>query len=247
MPPWGELAGKEPIDRAGLIRLEKQFVPLLISSLLPILLLPMTATPGRLGMGVLALLVAILILQCFRTLPKLRSGVRVQARLVLFRTLGLLGLIGIWTPVANGSWPHPAMRLVVLWVLAIFFLMASIRLVALLARVPRVNVQVLAGAGAGYVLLGITGGVLATATEVLQPGTFSFSHPGGPQMLMDRLTYFSFITIGGLGYGDILPANALGERFAIVLSVASTLYMSLLMGLLLGRFLASGALDRHRD
>jgi hypothetical protein len=78
---------------------------------------------------------------------------------------------------------------------------------------------------------------------VLQPGSFSVAHGGGHEMMMDRLTYFSFITIGGLGYGDILPTNALGERFAILLSVASTLYLTVLMGLLLGRLLASGAMD----
>ena len=58
-------------------------------------------------------------------------------------------------------------------------------------------------------------------------------------MLLDRLTYFSFVTIAGVGYGDVLPANAVGERFVILLSVASTLYVALLVGLLLGRFIAS--------
>jgi hypothetical protein len=97
----------------------------------------------------------------------------------------------------------------------------------------------MAGAAAGYLLLGFTGGVLATATEVFKPGSFLLGHLAHQQLLLDRLTYFSFVTIAGLGYGDVLPGNAIGERFVILLSVSSTLYVALLVGLLLGRFIAS--------
>jgi hypothetical protein len=123
--------------------------------------------------------------------------------------------------------------------LSLFFLATSLRLVRLLARVPRVNGLVMAGAAAGYLHLGLTGGVLATATQVLVPGSFSLGAAASHQLLLDRLTYFSFVTIAGVGYGDVLPSNAVGERFVILLSVASTLYVALLVGLLLGRFIAS--------
>jgi voltage-gated potassium channel len=42
-------------------------------------------------------------------------------------------------------------------------------------------------------------------------------------MLLDRLTYYSFITLGGLGYGDVVPGNVFGERFAFRLSITGTL------------------------
>jgi hypothetical protein len=97
----------------------------------------------------------------------------------------------------------------------------------------------MAGATAGYLLLGLTGGVLATTTQAFAPGAFLLGADHGHQMLLDRLTYYSFITLGGLGYGDVLPGNAIGERFAILLSVTGTLYVALLVGMLLGRFIAS--------
>jgi len=74
---------------------------------------------------------------------------------------------------------------------------------------------------------------------VFKPGSFLMDHLVQQQLLLDRLTYFSFVTIAGLGYGDVVPGNAIGERFAILLSVSSTLYVALLVGLLLGRFIAS--------
>jgi hypothetical protein len=111
--------------------------------------------------------------------------------------------------------------------------------VQLLARAPRVNTRVMAGAAAGYLLLGLTGGVLATTTQLFVPGSFRIGSMLDQEQLLDRLTYFSFTTIAGLGPGDIVASNAYGERFVILLSVSGTLYVALLVGLLLGRFIAS--------
>ncbi|MFZ0406821.1 MAG: potassium channel family protein [Cyanobium sp.] len=226
-------------DRDSVVRLERQFVPLLVTVLLPIMLLPQTATGHRLGDALLALVVSLLILQSIRTLGRahFRAGLNLRQR--GYACFGLFVMALLWIPVLRGSWQLPAVKASVLVSLSLFFLITSVRLVRLLARVPRVNAQVMAGAAAGYLLLGFTGGVLATATEVYQPGSFLMGHLAHPQLLLDRLTYYSFITIAGLGYGDVVPGNAIGERFAILLSVSSTLYVALLVGLLMGRFIAS--------
>ena len=123
--------------------------------------------------------------------------------------------------------------------LSLFFLVTSVRLVQRLARAPRVNARVMAGACAGYLLLGITGGVIATATDVFVPGSFRLDAVVDHELLLDRLTYFSFVTIASLGPGDIVAGNAVGARFVLLLSVSSTLYVAMLVGLLLGRFIAS--------
>jgi len=53
------------------------------------------------------------------------------------------------------------------------------------------------------------------------------------------LSYFAFVTLGSLGYGDVVPASPIGESFAVLVSISSTLYLSLLIGLLLSRFISS--------
>ena len=126
-------------DRARLIALERQFLPLLAACLLPILLL-----------------------------PRITTGLRIGLRRRLLRGLAAINLVGCWLPVPTGAWPGPAVRLLMLWALPLVFLVCSLRLVALLAKVPRVNLEVLA----------------------------------------DRLTYSSFVTISGLGHGDILPSSS---------------------------------------
>lgn len=225
--------------KARLAHLERQFVPLLVTVVLPILVLPQTATGHRLGDALLALVVSVLILQSIRTLGQAVDQARRVLRQRGYAVFGWIVMAFLWFPVVRGSWQIPAIKAAVMASLSLFFLITSVRLVRLLARVPRVNAQVMAGAAAGYLLLGFTGGVLATATEVFRPGSFLMGHLAHQQLLLDRLTYYSFVTIAGLGYGDVVPGNAIGERFAILLSVSSTLYVALLVGLLLGRFIAS--------
>ena len=239
MPPSPIERRRPAFSRARLARLERQFLPLLLTVLLPILVLPQTATGHRPGNALLAIVVSVLVLQSIRTLGRAGSEEGLALRHRGYALFGLLVMTTLWIPVVWGSWQLPALKATVLTSLSLFFLITSVRLVRLLARVPRVNAQVMAGAAAGYLLLGFTGGVLATATEVFKPGSFLLGHLANQQLLLDRLTYFSFVTIAGLGYGDVLPGNAVGERFVILLSVSSTLYVALLVGLLLGRFIAS--------
>ena len=228
-------------DRRRLITLEGQFVPLLLAALAPILVMPFTAQPSTQARTLLAITFGLLIVQAFRTLPPFLAPPTAVARgrQFLFQALGVLTSAGLWIPVLLGGWPNGAYRVGMLVLLSLFLLLTSIRLVRLLARVPRVDAEVMAGAAAGYLLLGLTGGVIATATQVIVPGSFRLGESGAAQLLLDRLTYFSFITIAGLGYGDVVPGNAVGERFVILLSVSSTLYVALLVGLLLGRFIAA--------
>ncbi len=120
-------------------------------------------------------------------------------------------------PMASATLQHVLPRLQ-MQLVSLFMLMAAVRLLHQLALAPRVNLQVLSGAAAGYVHLGICGGVVATALELLHPGTFSSGQFGGHVELLDRLITMSDVTIA---------------------SLSSTLYMSLIVGLVLGRYLAS--------
>lgn len=237
--PLPPLALTSPADAERLQRHEGRYVLLLLAALGPMLLLPLTAIPHRGGFTVLAVVFSLLILQSLHTLSRLGSGLPGRIRRSAYLLLGLLSLVGIWIPPLVGSWSPDALKLTLLTLLSLFFLATSVRLVQMLAVAPRVNARVMAGASAGYLLLGITGGVLATATEGFVPGSFRLDAVVDHELLLDRLTYFSFVTIAGLGPGDIVAGNALGERFVMLLSVSSTLYVALLVGLLLGRFIAS--------
>lgn len=219
-------------------RIERQFIPLLVATLLPILLLPSTAAGDAKSRWLLFTLMGVIILQSMRSLPALASSHAPKLWLLAYRLLGGLALVTTLAFIPFGEQTNLAFK-AMLVCLGLFLVMTSVRLVLLLARVPKVNGQVMAGAAAGYVLLGLTGGVLATTTQAFRPGSFLLGTGANQEMLLDRLTYFSFVTLAGLGYGDVLPGNPFGERFAILLSIGGTLYVALLVGLLLGRYISS--------
>jgi len=74
---------------------------------------------------------------------------------------------------------------------------------------------------------------------VIDNDSFRLGSMAAGEELVARLSYFAFVTIGTLGYGDVVPASPIGESFVILLSITSTLYVSLLIGLLLSRYINS--------
>ena len=231
-----------------LVNLEPQFLPLLLSVLLPVVLLPATTLHMRGFRWLLPVLLSILIVQSLRALPALSDSPLGRLVVTLHRLLGFSAMGTLWLlTVLELNGRVTVLRFAVLVLVGLFSLIASIKLIFLLARVPRVNGRVMAGAGAGYFYLGLTGGLIAAALQVVIPGTFSMGEAGGHELLVDRLTYFSFVVLAGLGLGDVLPHNALGERFVILLSVSGTLYQAVLMGLLIGRYIATESVELEFD
>ena len=109
----------------------------------------------------------------------------------------------------------------------------------MLANCERVSGKTLSLGAAGYVHLGLTAGLLATVLQMADPDSFNLGAVPVQESLAARLSYFSFVTLGSLGYGDVVPASPIGESFAVLLSLSSTLYLSLLIGLLLSRFISA--------
>jgi uncharacterized membrane protein len=50
--------------------------------------------------------------------------------------------------------------------------------------------------------------------------------------------YFSFVTLSTLGYGDVTPVSHLARSMAILIAVTGQLYMTILIAMLVGKFLA---------
>ena len=121
-----------------------------------------------------------------------------------------------------------------------------------LAREQTMDGRVLAGATAGYLLLGITGGLVLTVLASLLPGSFRDSVTGAPLLLpaigslaqagplwdhgFQRLNYFAFVTLSTVGYGDVIPTAPVVQVVCIALSVLGPLYMAVVLGVLISRF-----------
>ncbi len=178
----------------------------------------------------------------------------------LYRGLGLLtvaaGLLWSLTPVEIRDSGIPLM---LLW--SLFSVWSSLRLVRSLAAEQRVGPQVLTGAFAGYLMLGLTAGLLCSTLETIQPGSFSDLAHSGNSLLQQRqgsldleqpvwklsfirLNYFAFVSLTTMGYGDVLPVTPPAQMLGVVIAALGTFYVAVVMGLLISRLIAAEAQQR---
>jgi len=143
----------------------------------------------------------------------------------------------MWIPFLIGHHAPPFLHGPVLGGICLFYLLTAARIIQLLAHLEGVNWRSLCLGAAGYVQLGLTAGQIATFMAVMRPGSFDVGLMLPGEELVERLNYFAFVTLGSIGYGDILPATPMAEFLAVFLSVAGTLYVSLVIGLLLSRYI----------
>ena len=167
----------------------------------------------------------------------------------LFGVIGLLSLV-IWmfTPAQASLTGMPLLVL-----LTIFVVWSLRRLLRLLSREQVIGQEVIAGAIAGYLLMGIVGGMMFSVMETVQPGSFAnlvhhthhatehpLLNPDLSRLVWDldysRLNYYAFVSLTTVGYGDIVPSTATAEMASVWLAIAGTLYLAVVMGLLISRF-----------
>ena len=171
----------------------------------------------------------------------------------LYRGLGLVSVATLWlwllTPLEliNSGVP-----LALSWSLLVGW--SVIRLVKRFAVEPQVNGALLMGATAGYLHIGLTAGLVMSALETIQPGSFEPLVVDAVEQgsvlaaaeAFSTLNYYAFVCLTTVGFGDISPMLPLARMVSVTTSIAGPLYLAAVMGVLIGRF-ASNLERRSRD
>lgn len=170
-----------------------------------------------------------------------------------YRGLGVVGLAALmgwlFNPVET-RWSG----VVLLFVLGVFMFWSLLRLLVLLRQEETITTPVLVGAVSGYLMLGITGGLLLSVLETMRPGSFvDLVNPYSSDLLnthglsqsinpkawdldFSRINYFAFVSITTVGYGDIVPVHRIAQMASVSLSIMGPLYLAVVMGLLISRY-----------
>ncbi len=166
------------------------------------------------------------------------SGTVAVAQSGLFRVAAYVvaGAALVFTILREAA-PSPAMT--VCWeftVLAYFFLLIVFILIQVYREGP-VTAHRVRGAIAVYLLIGITWSIIYQLIALFIPGAFSFppsmaSNPGEREC-RSALTYFSFVTMTTLGYGDIVPVHPVPRMFVIFEALIGQLYPATLLARLI--------------
>jgi hypothetical protein len=168
----------------------------------------------------------------------------------LYRGLGLVAVATMWlwllTPL---ELIYSGMPLALSWSVLVGW--SVIRLVTRFSSTRRVTEALLMGATAGYLHIGLASGLVMSALETIQPGSFvplelaniSETSVLANARIFSALNYYAFVCLTTVGFGDISPMLPLSRMVSVATSVAGPLYLAAVMGVLIGRFASS--LDRQ--
>lgn len=104
-------------------------------------------------------------------------------------------------------------------------------------RSPRVTGDVLAGAIAGYILLGLSWAGVHALVETYRPHSYHVALAQGPLSFND-LTYFSFVTLMSIGFGDITPVSDSARALVICEGITGVAFNTIVLALLVSKYLA---------
>jgi hypothetical protein len=125
----------------------------------------------------------------------------------------------------------------------LFLVAIVVLMIRHIARSRKVSPTIILSAINGYLLLGVLSAALLAISDVVHRYIFSSSghainFPGQSVPQFNEYLYFSFVTLSTLGYGDVTPASHLARSMVILIAVTGQLYMTILIAMLVGKFLA---------
>ena len=153
-------------------------------------------------------------------------------------SLGWAALASIWA--SHGFDSHASRLLLVGAHLlgACFFVFALYGILRAIL-VKQASGDAIFGALVGYLLLGTIWSILYSAVEMAFPGSFCMPAPASTTAAVAApgrgdLSYFSFITLATVGYGDVTPTTPLARTLAWIEAIAGQFYLAVLVAGLVG-------------
>ena len=163
--------------------------------------------------------------------------------------VGIGSFITIWLSTQLDGLSSQILLVAGLSLAALFF---GFALYGILANIltKTVSHEALFAAVCGYLLLGIIWGLVYSSIDTILPGSFQ----GIPSTITTedtlinnhgRLTYFSFVTLTTLGYGDVTPATPTTNTLAWIEAVTGQFYLAILVAGLVGMHVGRATRKKH--
>ncbi len=172
---------------------------------------------------------------------------RRRADLVIGLALGVPAVAG---GIINAATPDtPAINVVPTILGALFLGFLVLRILKDVISGTRITSEQIFGSVSAYLLIGLVFSSVYSFISLVDPNAFALSdalaaHVAGDynQQSFGLSTYFSFVTMSTLGYGDIAPVSELARNFAWIQAVLGQLYLAITVAALVGIHIA-----RNRD
>lgn len=134
----------------------------------------------------------------------------------------------------RGLTKYGVFEYVFLVLLLLFFLMAAWLVASRVLLTGRVDTNKIVGSIALYLLIGLIFSILYTMLLEVSPGAIR----GIPEVpwfdAMPLATYFSFVTLTTLGYGDMTPVTPTAQMVVVIEAVTGMFYLAIIVATLIG-------------
>lgn len=149
------------------------------------------------------------------------------------RFLVLIGIILTTVVVRNVTHIH-YLEYFYLGLLLLFMISAAWLVAKKVLLTGRVDLNILVGSVALYMLIGYIFSILYTLLLVYSPHALEGMDVAAWYDNISTTTYFSFVTLTTLGYGDISPATPMAQTLAILEAVTGMFYIAAIVASLIG-------------
>lgn len=164
-------------------------------------------------------------------------GIFIERGVVVRVTRNLLGAIGMLMPFGFIAWSGQGwfvQFLTIFYIVYYTFIFVEVMRQITAAREVRLNVVV--GSFCGYLLLSMVALFSYLVIELNFPRSFQNIAYGDIPAIYNQLSYFSFITLTSIGFGDIYPLTDMSRLTVAFFGMVGQFYMVAVIGIIISRF-----------
>jgi len=121
----------------------------------------------------------------------------------------------------------------------VFLAYTTYLVLSVVTRSTRVTREIVAGALASYVMIGLTWAIAFGVAETRWPGSIRFAGDSAEARFSDLL-YFSYVTLLTVGYGDITPVSAAARTLVVLEGLLGMTFTTVLLAVLVPKSVGSG-------
>jgi len=132
----------------------------------------------------------------------------------------------------------PAFEIVGAFATLCFLILIAFAIIFDIFHSQEVTADTISGAACLYLLIGIIWGEAYSMLEHLSPGSFYYSLPEkvGRMISSSFFTYFSFVTLTTIGYGDISPVSKVAKLLVITEAILGQLYIAIFLARIIASY-----------
>lgn len=117
----------------------------------------------------------------------------------------------------------------------LFFTLIFVKMMNYIWQSKKISLNDVFACISGYLVIGIIAALLFYMIEMNFPNSFILPEDTN----FYDFIYYGYITLTTVGFGDIVPVHPFAKSFTIFISIFGQLYLTILVAIIIGKFLAA--------